>query len=166
MPLIEVTQSRYVSATIRLDSATANLVDQYAAFVHGSADDVVDKALNYVFAKDREFQEYLKSSRSGESGAVSARAQTRDRRGAEPAANGKAPPSGWRHVVSQFQKLHRYPKNPVRCCAPAESRHSTPRRALQSYSSSSLAPLKTNTLRARSSSIALQVAETTRKGGI
>ena len=64
MPLIEVTQSRYVSATIRLDSATANLVDQYAAFVHGSADDVVDKALNYVFAKDREFQEYLKSSQS------------------------------------------------------------------------------------------------------
>ena len=64
MPLIEVTQSRYVSATIRLESATANLVDQYAAFVHGSADDVVDKALNYVFAKDREFQEYLKSSRS------------------------------------------------------------------------------------------------------
>src|SRR3954464_6922379 len=61
MPLIEVTQSRYVSATIRLDSETANLIDQYAAFVHGSADDVVDKALNYVFAKDREFQEYLKS---------------------------------------------------------------------------------------------------------
>ena len=62
MPLIEVTQSRYVSATIRLDSDTATLIDQYAAFVHGSADDVVDKALNYVFAKDREFQEYLKSS--------------------------------------------------------------------------------------------------------
>ena len=61
MPLIEVTQSRYVSATIRLDSDTATLIDQYAAFVHGSADDVVDKALNYVFAKDREFQKYLKS---------------------------------------------------------------------------------------------------------
>ena len=61
MPLIEVTQSRYVSATIWLDSETAGLIDQYAAFVRGSADDVVDKALNYVFAKDREFQEYLKS---------------------------------------------------------------------------------------------------------
>jgi hypothetical protein len=62
MPLIEVIQSRYVSATIRLDSETATLIDQYAAFVHASADDVVDKALNYVFAKDREFQDYLKSS--------------------------------------------------------------------------------------------------------
>jgi hypothetical protein len=61
MPLIEVTQSRYVSATIRLDSETATLIDQYVAFVRGSADDVVDKALNYVFAKDREFQDYLKS---------------------------------------------------------------------------------------------------------
>ena len=28
MPLIEVTQSRYVSATIRLDSETATLIDQ------------------------------------------------------------------------------------------------------------------------------------------
>jgi hypothetical protein len=65
MPLIEVTQSRYVTATIRLDAGTATLIDQYAAFVHGSADDVVDKALNYVFAKDREFQDYLKSSQAG-----------------------------------------------------------------------------------------------------
>jgi hypothetical protein len=47
MPLIEVTQNRYVSATIRLESETASLIDQYAAFVRGSADDVVDKALNY-----------------------------------------------------------------------------------------------------------------------
>jgi hypothetical protein len=65
MPLIEVTQNRYVTATIRLDAATATLIDHYAAFVHGSADDVVDKALNYVFAKDREFQDYLKSSQAG-----------------------------------------------------------------------------------------------------
>ena len=66
MPLIEVTQSRFVTVTIRLDSDTATLIDQYAAFVHGSADDVVDKALNYVFAKDREFQDYLKSPLAAE----------------------------------------------------------------------------------------------------
>jgi hypothetical protein len=90
MPLIEVTQSRYVSATIRLESATASLIDQYAAFVHGSADDVVDKALNYVFAKDREFQEYLKSA---ESAKVSASLRVR-RAGTEPVANGNAPVVG------------------------------------------------------------------------
>ena len=31
-------------------------------FIHASADEVVDKALNYVFLKDREFQEFLKTS--------------------------------------------------------------------------------------------------------
>lgn len=90
MPLIEVTQSRFVSATIRLESSTASLIDQYAAFVHGSADDVVDKALNYVFAKDREFQEYLKSSQ-----AAKVVPSLRVRRvGTEPIANGKAPVRG------------------------------------------------------------------------
>jgi hypothetical protein len=28
---------------------------------HASADDVVDKALNYVFSKDRDFQDFLKT---------------------------------------------------------------------------------------------------------
>ena len=61
MALLEVTQIRYVHATIRLDETTATQVDQYAAFLHAPADDVVDKALAYVFAKDREFQEFLQS---------------------------------------------------------------------------------------------------------
>jgi hypothetical protein len=61
MPLIEVNQIRHVSASIRLDEVTATQVDQYAAFIHASANDVVDKALNYVFSKDRDFQEFLKT---------------------------------------------------------------------------------------------------------
>jgi len=61
MPLIEVNQVRHVSASIRLDEVTAAQVDQYAAFIHASADDVVDKALNYVFSKDRDFQDFLKT---------------------------------------------------------------------------------------------------------
>ena len=60
MPLLEISQSRYLTATIRLGETTAAQIDQYAAFLHASADDVVDKALSYVFSKDREFQEYLK----------------------------------------------------------------------------------------------------------
>ena len=60
MPLLEISQSRYLTATIRLEETTAAQIDQYAAFLHASADDVVDKALSYVFSKDREFQEYLK----------------------------------------------------------------------------------------------------------
>ncbi len=61
MPLLEINLSRYVSASVRLDESTAEQVDQYAAFVHASADAVVDKALNYVFSKDRDFQDFLKT---------------------------------------------------------------------------------------------------------
>ena len=53
MPLLEINQSRHICASVRLDEVTATQVDQYAAFIHASADDVVDKALNYVFSKDR-----------------------------------------------------------------------------------------------------------------
>jgi hypothetical protein len=66
MPLIEVTQIRHVSASIRLDEVTAAQVDQYAAFIHASADEVVDKALNYVFSKDRDFQEFLKTPQASQ----------------------------------------------------------------------------------------------------
>src|SRR5271165_6508599 len=61
MPLLEINQSRHICASVRLDEVTAMQVDQYAAFVHASADDVVDKALNYVFSKDRDFQDFLKT---------------------------------------------------------------------------------------------------------
>jgi hypothetical protein len=61
MPLLEIIQTRQVSATIRVDETTAEQIDQYAAFLHASADDVVDKALAYVFAKDRDFQEFLRT---------------------------------------------------------------------------------------------------------
>ena len=89
MPLIEVTQSRYVSATIRLESATATLIDHYATFVHGSADDVVDKALNYVFSKDREFQEYLKTAQSSKVVPTLRVRRAGNGESAEPSANGR-----------------------------------------------------------------------------
>src|ERR1700738_450708 len=61
MPLLEVIQTRQISASIRLTDTTAMQVDQYAAFIHASADDVVEQALGYVFSKDRDFQDFLKS---------------------------------------------------------------------------------------------------------
>src|ERR1700738_4079674 len=61
MPFLEITPSRQISASVRLDEATATQVGQYAAFIRASADDVVDKALNYVFSKDRDFQDFLKT---------------------------------------------------------------------------------------------------------
>lgn len=61
MPLLEVVQTRYVSASVRLTDTTAMQVDQYAAFIHASADEVMEQALTYVFAKDRDFQEFLRT---------------------------------------------------------------------------------------------------------
>lgn len=66
MPLLEVNQTRQVSASIRLTDTTATQVDQYAHFIHASADDVVEQALAYVFSKDRDFQEFLKTSEARE----------------------------------------------------------------------------------------------------
>ena len=61
MPLLEINLNRYISASVRLDEATAGQVDQHAAFVRASADDVVVTVLNYVFSTERDFQDFLKT---------------------------------------------------------------------------------------------------------
>jgi len=60
MPLFEVIRTRHLSASIRLTDMTAAQVDQYAAFIHASADEVAEQALAYVFSKYRDFQDFLK----------------------------------------------------------------------------------------------------------
>ena len=83
MPLLEVVQTRQISASIRLTDTIANQVDQYAAFICASADEVVEQALAYVFSKDRDFQEFLKSP--------DARKITPTLRIRKPSANDAAP---------------------------------------------------------------------------
>lgn len=61
MPLLEIVQIRQVTASIRLDESTAAQIDKYAAFLHATADEVVDKALTYVFSKDRDFHDFLRT---------------------------------------------------------------------------------------------------------
>ena len=65
MPLLEINQIRTIFASVRLDEFTAAQIDQYAAFIHSSADDV-DKASNYVFSKDRDFQDFLKTQQANQ----------------------------------------------------------------------------------------------------
>jgi hypothetical protein len=66
MPLLEIIQTRQVSASIRLSDTTAMQVDQYAAYIHATADDVVEKALQYVFAKDPGFRDFQKTPQAKE----------------------------------------------------------------------------------------------------
>ena len=61
MALIEVQYISKVTATVRLEEPVALAVDKYAAFIKASADDVINKALEYVFAKDKDFQKFLAS---------------------------------------------------------------------------------------------------------
>lgn len=61
MPLLEVSPSRQISASVRLDESTATQIDQYANFIHACADDVIEQAVKYIFSKDRDFQEFLRS---------------------------------------------------------------------------------------------------------
>lgn len=62
MPLLEIAQTRhYITAMIRIEDTTAQRIDQYAAFMKTTADEVIDKALAYVFMKDKDFQEFLES---------------------------------------------------------------------------------------------------------
>jgi hypothetical protein len=58
MPLLEVTTVKKITAIVVLEESTTKLVDQYAAFLKASADDVVNHALLYVFGKDKEFQQF------------------------------------------------------------------------------------------------------------
>ena len=75
---------------IRLEDTTAGQIDQYAAFLHAPADDVVDKALAYVFAKDREFQDFLRTPEAARAPrSLRVRRYGRDGDGAEP-SNGAA----------------------------------------------------------------------------
>jgi hypothetical protein len=61
MPLLEINRTGYINASLRLYGSTAGQVDQYAAFVQASADDVLDKALNCVFSEDRDLQDFPKT---------------------------------------------------------------------------------------------------------
>jgi hypothetical protein len=58
MPLLEITASKKITAIVALEDSTAKQIDQYATFTKGSADDVVNAALEYVFGKDKDFQRY------------------------------------------------------------------------------------------------------------
>jgi|HubBroStandDraft_1064217.scaffolds.fasta_scaffold873208_2 hypothetical protein len=83
MLLLEIVQTRQNSATIRLDESTAEQIDQYAAFLHAYADEVVDRALASVFAKDRDFQEFLRSPEATRA-AQSLRVRRSQQNGAAP----------------------------------------------------------------------------------
>ncbi len=133
MPLLEVVQTRYVSASIRLTDTTALQVDQYAAFIHATADEVMEQALAYVFSKDRDFQEFLRSrpKPSGLRRHCACVAYRLPMQRSRPMASLLMPPNP---AVPCGCRGHELPPafaaEPLRRFAPEESRYSIPHRVL------------------------------------
>lgn len=93
MPLLEVIQTKQVSASIRLSDTTAVQVDQYAAYIHATADDVVEKALQYVFAKDPGFRDFQKTPQAKEAASTLRIRRAPANDAAEPPAKKPAAPA-------------------------------------------------------------------------
>lgn len=62
MALFTVKTSKKVETSLRLEESTAKMLDRYAHFHQGPADDVVNEALEYIFKRDRDFQQYLQQN--------------------------------------------------------------------------------------------------------
>lgn len=58
MPLLDIAESKKITAIASIEEATAKNVDLYAAFTKGSPDDVVNGALDYIFSKDKDFVKF------------------------------------------------------------------------------------------------------------
>ena len=59
MGLFTVRTSKKIDTSMRLEESTAKMLDRYAHFHKGSADDVVNESLEYIFKHDKEFQQHL-----------------------------------------------------------------------------------------------------------
>src|ERR1700712_5181383 len=62
MALFTVKTSKKVETSMRLEESTAKMLDRYAHFHKGSADDVVNEALEYIFKHDKDFQQTLQQT--------------------------------------------------------------------------------------------------------
>jgi hypothetical protein len=66
MALLEFEETKQVTVSCSLKESTAILVDQYATWKGATADQVMQKALEFVFSKDREFQQYREENADAE----------------------------------------------------------------------------------------------------
>ena len=89
MALFTVKTSKKVETSMRLEESTAKMLDRYAHFHKGPADDVVNEALEYIFKHDKDFQQYLQQNPNQEVAAsVRVKKAASTSRVAKNAANG------------------------------------------------------------------------------
>ena len=90
MALLDITSKQTKIALVKLEESTVRQVDEYAAFIHAAADDVVNEALKHIFKTDREFQKY-RSEISNASVPASLRLKKPLKRVAPAKASGRQP---------------------------------------------------------------------------
>jgi hypothetical protein len=90
MALFTVKTSKKVETNIRLEESTAKMLDRYAHFHKGPADDVVNEALEYIFKRDKDFQQHLQQNPNEQ---VSASVRIKKVPGSVKAAKSNVPPS-------------------------------------------------------------------------
>ena len=62
MALFTVKTSNKIDTSMRLEESTAKMLDRYAHFHKAGADDVVNEALEYIFKRDKAFQQDLQQN--------------------------------------------------------------------------------------------------------
>lgn len=89
MPLFTVNTSKKIETSMRLEESTVKMLDRYAQFHKGIADDVVNEALEYIFRRDKDFQQHLQQHPDEEvTTSVRVKRTPSAARAAKPAANG------------------------------------------------------------------------------
>ena len=89
MALFTVRTSKKVETSMRLEESTAKMLDRYAHFHQGPADDVVNEALEYIFKRDKDFQQHLQQNPNQEVAAsVRIKKAPGSAKAAKPSSNG------------------------------------------------------------------------------
>ena len=100
MALFTVKTSKKVETSMRLEESTAKMLDRYAHFHQGPADDVVNEALEYIFKRDKDFQQYLQQNPNQEVAAsVRIKKVPSSAKPAQPTTNGNG------HVSASASRL-------------------------------------------------------------
>ena len=56
--MLKVKRSNKLTITCSLEESTVKLIDQYAACVSATGDEIIESALQEVFKRDKEFKQY------------------------------------------------------------------------------------------------------------
>ncbi len=94
--MLKVKRSNKVTITCSLEESTVKLIDQYAACVDATGDEIIESALQEVFKRDKDFKQYREQN-----GDAQAPSSLRLKKPATPAAVTKKAPRKPQLAIAQ-----------------------------------------------------------------